>query len=70
MPTCEANLCIEAAERPRLYSVGRSRSDGRMPSLVGDCSQCFKCWPGAALLYTRYFNSGCVWNRTVSCLPT
>ena len=39
MPTCEASLCIEAAERlqwPKLYSVGRPRSDGHMPSLVGD----------------------------------
>ena len=35
----EASLCLEAAERPqwpRVYSLGRPRSCGRIPSLVGD----------------------------------
>ena len=38
----KASLCLEAAERlqwPRVYSLGRPRSRGRMPSLVGDSSQ-------------------------------
>ena len=38
----EASLCLEAAERsqwPRVYSSGRARSRGRMPSLVGDSGQ-------------------------------
>ena len=40
----ESSLCLEAAERPqwpRVYSLDRPRSCGRMPSLVGDQ------WPGA-----------------------
>ena len=35
-------LCLEAVERPqwpRVYSLGRPRSRGRMPSLVGDSGQ-------------------------------
>ena len=35
----EASLCLEAAERPqwpRVYSLGRPKSRGHMPSLVGD----------------------------------
>ena len=42
MPAYETSLCLEAAERPqwpRLYSLGRPRSRGRMPSLVGDRGQ-------------------------------
>ena len=38
----EASSCLEAAERPqwpRMYSLGRPRSHGRMPSLVGDSDQ-------------------------------
>ena len=38
----EANLCLEAAERPqwlRVYLLDRPRSRGRMPSLVGDSGQ-------------------------------
>ena len=38
----KAKLCLEAVERPqwlRLYSLGRPRSRGRMPSLVGDSGQ-------------------------------
>ena len=38
-PHVEATLCLEAAERPqcpRVYSLDRPRSRGRMPSLVGD----------------------------------
>ena len=38
----EASLCLEAAERPqwpRVYSLDRPRSCGRMPSLVGDSGQ-------------------------------
>ena len=38
----EANLCREAVERPhwpRVYSLDRPRSRGRMPSLVGDSGQ-------------------------------
>ena len=38
----EASLCLEAAERPqwpRVYSLDRARSRGRMPSLVGDSGQ-------------------------------
>ena len=39
MPACEANLCVEAAERPqwpRLYSLDRPKSCDPMPSLVVD----------------------------------
>ena len=40
----EASLCLEAAERPhvqwpRVYSLDRPRSRGRIPSLVGDSGQ-------------------------------
>ena len=38
----EASLCLEANEEPRwprVYSLGRPRSRGRMPSLVGDSGQ-------------------------------
>ena len=38
----EANLCLEAVERPqwpRVHLLGRPRSRGRMPSLVGDSGQ-------------------------------
>ena len=38
----EASLCLVAAERPqwpRVYLLGRPRSRGRMPSLVGDSGQ-------------------------------
>ena len=38
----EASSCLEAAEKPqwpRVYSLGRPRSRGRMPSLVGDSCQ-------------------------------
>ena len=38
----EASLCLEATERqqwPRVYSLDRPRSHGRMPSLVGDSGQ-------------------------------
>ena len=38
----EARLCLEAAERPqwpRVYSLNRPRSRGRMLSLVGDSGQ-------------------------------
>ena len=38
----EASLCLEAAERPqwpRVYSLDRPRTRGRMPSLVGDSGQ-------------------------------
>ena len=38
----EVSSCLEAAERtqwPRVYSLGRPRSRGRMPSLVGDSGQ-------------------------------
>ena len=38
----EASLCLVAAERPqwpRVYSLGRPRCRGRMPSLVGDSGQ-------------------------------
>ena len=39
----EASLCLEATEEPqwptRVYSLGRPRSHGRMPSLVGDSGQ-------------------------------
>ena len=38
----EASLCLEAAEKPqwpRVYSLGRPRSCGRMPSLVSDSGQ-------------------------------
>ena len=38
----EASLCLEAAERPqwpRVYSLDRPRSRGRMPSLVSDSGQ-------------------------------
>ena len=38
----KASLCLEAAERPewpRVYSLDRPRSHGRMPSLVGDSGQ-------------------------------
>ena len=38
----EASSCLETAERPqwpRVYSLGRPRSRGRMPSLVGDSGQ-------------------------------
>ena len=38
----EASLCLEAAERPqwpRVSSLDRARSCGRMPSLVGDSGQ-------------------------------
>ena len=38
----EARLCLEASERPqwpRVYSLDRPRSRGRMPSLVGDNGQ-------------------------------
>ena len=38
----EASWCLEAAERPqwpRVYSLDRPRSRGRMPSLVGDSGQ-------------------------------
>ena len=38
----EASLCLEAAERPhwpRVYSLDRPRSCGRMSSLVGDSGQ-------------------------------
>ena len=38
----EASLCLEAAERPqwpRVYSLDRPRSRGRMPSLVGGSDQ-------------------------------
>ena len=38
----ETSLCLEAAERPqwpRVYSLDRPRSHGRMPSLVGDSGQ-------------------------------
>ena len=40
----EASLCLEAAEKPlwpRVYSLGRPRSHGHMPSLVGDSGQVF-----------------------------
>ena len=78
----EASLCLEAAERPqwpRVYSLDRPRSHGHMPSLVGDSGQVLG---GAGWALTRsaiyhwgnaverHFNSGCVWNRTVSCVPT
>ena len=39
MTACGNKLCLEAAERPkwpRVYSLDRPRSRGRMPSLVGD----------------------------------
>ena len=42
MPACESKLCLEAAERPqwpRVYSLGRSRSHGRMPGLVDESGQ-------------------------------
>ena len=38
----EASLCQEAIESPqwpRVYSLGRPKSRGRMPSLVGDSGQ-------------------------------
>ena len=38
----KASLCMEAAQRPqwpRVYSLDRPRSRGRMPSLVGDSGQ-------------------------------
>ena len=38
----EASLSLEAAERPqwpRVYLLGRPKSCGRMPSLVGDSGQ-------------------------------
>ena len=38
----EASLCLVAGERPqwpRGYSLGRPRSHGHMPSLVGDSDQ-------------------------------
>ena len=40
----EASLCLEAAERRqwlRMYSLGRPRSHGCMPSLVSDSGQVF-----------------------------
>ena len=50
----EASLCLEAAERPqwpRVYSLDRPRSRGRMPSLVGDSGQA--CGAGWALTRMR-----------------
>ena len=38
----EASLCLKATERPQsplVYSLGRPRSRGRMPILVGDSGQ-------------------------------
>ena len=38
----EASLCLEAAKRPqwpRVYLLGRPRSCGHMPSLIGDSGQ-------------------------------
>ena len=38
----EASLCLEVTEEPqwpRVYSLGRPRSCGHMPSLVGDSGQ-------------------------------
>ena len=38
----KASLCLETAERPqwpRVYLLGRLRSCGHMPSLVGDSGQ-------------------------------
>ena len=38
----EASLCLVAAERPQwpgVYSLGRPRSHGHMPSLVGGSGQ-------------------------------
>ena len=46
----EASLCLEAAERPqwpRVYSLDRPRSCGRMPSLVGDSGQVLGVQAGA-----------------------
>ena len=42
MAAWEVSLCLEAPERPqwpRVYSLDRPRSRGRMPSLVGDSGQ-------------------------------
>ena len=42
MATCGSKFVSEAAERPqwpRVYSLDRPRSRGRMPSLVGDSCQ-------------------------------
>ena len=42
MAACGSKLCLVAVERsqwPRAYSLGRPRSCGCMPSLVGDSSQ-------------------------------
>ena len=42
MAACGSKLCLVAAERPqwpRVYSLGRPRSRGRMPSLIGDSGQ-------------------------------
>ena len=38
----EASSCLEAAEKPQwpiVYSLGRPRSRGRMPNLVGNSGQ-------------------------------
>ena len=52
----EASLCLEAAERPqwpRVYSLDRPRSRGRMPSLVGDSGQVLGVHVGWALTRMR-----------------
>ena len=40
MPACETSLSAERPQWPRVYSLGRPRSHGRMPSLVGDSGHC------------------------------
>ena len=50
----KASLCLEAAERPqclRLYLLGRPRSGGHIPSVVGDRGQ---------MVYTQHFPEGII----------
>ena len=56
----KASLCLQAAERPqwpRLYSSGRPRSCGRMPSLVGDCGPVLRVLGWALTIYHWYYNA-------------
>ena len=68
MPAC-GSLCLEAAEGsqwPRLYSFGRPNAS----SVWLDFN--YRIHSLSLLLHTcaqRVVNGGCVWNRTVSCLP-
>ena len=84
MPACESKLASRRSRKATVVKtvfLSRPRSCGRMPSLVGDCGQVLRVldWAitricnllfGATLCYPRELNSGCMWNRAVSCLAT